>query len=167
MQEAWDLKVVELRGEHDSPERQAEVHGPHLHSRDPDKCCSINKVAPLQKALEEFDGWISGIRREQSPLRARTPILEAQLLPSGNEILKIHPLAAWARSDVNDYVALHHIPTHPLLEQGFASIGCAPCTIAASIEDERAGRWPGFSKTECGIHSFGTGDAGRETEADQ
>ncbi|MGI8707052.1 MAG: phosphoadenylyl-sulfate reductase [Actinomycetota bacterium] len=167
MQEAWDLKVVELRGEHGSPERQAEAYGPHLHSRDPEKCCRINKVSPLQEALEEFDGWISGIRREQSPLRVRTPILEAQLLPSGNEILKVHPLATWTRADVDDYVATHDIPTHPLLEQGFASIGCAPCTIAAPIDDERAGRWPGFSKTECGIHSFGTGDAGRETEADQ
>ena len=167
VQEEWGLKVVELRGAHDSPEGQAQTYGPRLYSRDPDLCCSINKVAPLQEALEEYDGWISGIRREQSPLRVRTPIIEAQLLPSGNEILKIHPLAAWTRVDVDDYLVANEIQTHPLLERGYASIGCAPCTVAAPADDERAGRWPGFSKTECGIHSFGTDTAARETEADQ
>ena len=140
--EMWDLKLVDLRGEHGSVERQTEIYGPELFRRDPDQCCFINKVKPLQDALEEYDGWISGLRRDKSPLRAETPIVEAQLLPSGSEVLKIHPLAGWSRSDVDDYIDRHEIPTNPLLERGLASIGCAPCTRAVSNgEGERAGRW--------------------------
>jgi phosphoadenosine phosphosulfate reductase len=163
--EMWDLKLVELRGEHLTPDRQAEIHGPALYERDPDRCCFINKVEPLQKALEEFDGWISGLRRDQSPLRASTPVVEAQMLPSGNEVLKIHPLASWTREDVVGYIKMHQIPTHPLLEQGYRSIGCFPCTRKVDpLEDERAGRWDGFNKTECGIHTFGKT---HQTEAEQ
>ena len=114
----WDLDVVDVRGEHGSAEGQAAIHGPALYERDPEKCCFINKVAPLQAALEGYDGWISGIRRDQSPLRAETPTMEAQMLNSGKEVLKIHPLAHWSREDVAAYVAEHSIPTHPLLEQG-------------------------------------------------
>jgi phosphoadenosine phosphosulfate reductase len=166
--ERWDLKLVDLRGEHGTPERQAAIYGTGLYRRDPERCCYINKVLPLQRALEEYDGWISGIRRDQSPLRAETPIVEAQMLPSGNEVLKIHPLAHWSKQQVDDYLAEHDIPTHPLLEQGFASIGCWPCTRPVKAgELERAGRWDGFGKTECGIHSFGIPFGPRETEAEQ
>jgi len=166
--EKWGLKLVELRGEHGSAERQAEIHSPELYRRDPEKCCHINKVEPLQKALEEYDGWISGLRRDQSPLRAATPMVEAQLLPSGNEIIKIHPLAGWTKQDVAAYVAEHDIPTHPLLEKGFGSIGCWPCTRALRPgEDEREGRWDGLGKSECGIHTFGKDRGPRESEAEQ
>jgi phosphoadenosine phosphosulfate reductase len=164
----WDLKLVELRGHHMTVDGQNEVYGPELYRRDPDKCCFINKVLPLQTALEEFDGWMSGLRRDQSPMRADTPIIEAQLLPSGNEVLKIHPLARWTGEDVKSYVKENDIPTHPLLERGYRSIGCWPCTRAVgSDEDERAGRWDGFAKTECGIHSFGRSHGPKETEAEQ
>jgi phosphoadenosine phosphosulfate reductase len=166
--DAWDLKLIDLRGDHGSPERQAAIHGPELYRRDPDKCCFINKVEPLQKALEEFDGWISGIRRDQSPFRAETPLVEAQMLPSGNEVLKIHPLAHWSKEDVESYLEQHDIPTHPLLEKGYRSIGCYPCTRAvANGEDERAGRWDGLDKTECGIHGFGKPLGPMMTEAEQ
>lgn len=166
--EMWDLNVVDLRGEHGSARRQAEIYGPALYQRDPDKCCAINKVEPLQRALQNYDGWISGLRRDQSPLRAETPIIEAQMLPSGDEVLKIHPLAHWSREDVAAYVKEHSIPTHPLLERGFRSIGCQPCTRAISDdEEERAGRWDGQAKTECGIHSFGKPDSPRQFEAEQ
>ena len=166
--EMWDLKLVDLRGAHGSAHRQAELYGPELYTRDPDRCCAINKVQPLQAALEEYDGWISGLRRDQSPLRAATPIVEAQMLPSGNEILKIHPLAHWTKQQVQDYVRTHDIPTHPLLERGFTSIGCWPCTRAVyEGEEERAGRWEGLAKTECGIHSFGRAHGPKETEAEQ
>jgi phosphoadenosine phosphosulfate reductase len=159
----WGLNLVELRGEHGSAERQAEIYGPKLYERDPDRCCQINKVEPLQPALEGYDGWISGLRRDQSPLRAQTPILEAQMLRSGSEILKVHPLARWTKEQVAAYVREHDIPTHPLLEKGFASIGCWPCTRAVrNGEAERDGRWDGLGKTECGIHTFG-----KQTEADQ
>jgi phosphoadenosine phosphosulfate reductase len=168
MTRKWNLNLVTLRGEHGSPERQAEIYGPALYKRDPDKCCAINKVAPLQRALENYDGWISGIRRDQSPLRAATPTVEAQMLPSGKEILKIHPLANWSKADVAAYVEANGIPSHPLLEQGFASIGCSPCTRAVrSGEAERDGRWDGLGKTECGIHSFGKVHGPMETEAEQ
>lgn len=163
--EMWDLKLVELTGAHKTPVEQARLHGDELYRTDPDKCCFINKVLPLQEALEEYDGWVSGLRRDQSPLRAQTPMVEAQLLPSGNEVLKIHPLASWTRDDVMGYIAMHKIPTHPLQEKGFRSIGCWPCTRpVADEEDERAGRWEGFNKTECGIHTFGRS---HETEAEQ
>ena len=166
--EMWGLDLVVLTGAHRNPERQAEIHGAELYRRDPERCCFINKVEPLQRALEGFDGWLSGLRRDQSPLRADTPVVEAQLLPSGKEILKIHPLAHWTKADVGRYLADHSIPTHPLLEQGFASIGCWPCTRAVRPgEDERAGRWDGFGKAECGIHSFGVARGPKETEAEQ
>nr|MDQ3957869.1 phosphoadenylyl-sulfate reductase [Actinomycetota bacterium] len=168
MADAWDLDVVDVRGAHGSVAGQAAVYGPELYRRDPEKCCFINKVAPLQAALEGYDAWISGIRRDQSPLRAETPTMEAQLLPSGVEILKIHPLAHWSRADVAAYVETHGIPTHPLLEQGYRSIGCAPCTRPVREgEDERAGRWSNLSKTECGIHVFGKPDAPRQSEAEE
>lgn len=164
----WDLDVVDVRGEHRSPEGQAALYGPELYRRDPEKCCFINKVEPLQKELETYDGWISGIRRDQSPLRAETPTMEAQMLQSGKEVLKIHPLAHWSRDDVAAYVAEHSIPTHPLLEQGYRSIGCAPCTRAVLPgEDERAGRWADLSKTECGIHLFGKRNEPAQSEAEQ
>jgi phosphoadenosine phosphosulfate reductase len=167
MESLWDLDVVDVRGEHGSAEGQAAVHGPALYRRDPEKCCFINKVAPLQAALEAYDGWISGIRRDQSPLRAETPTMEAQMLQSGKEVLKIHPLAHWSRDDVAAYVTEHAIPTHPLLEQGYLSIGCAPCTRAVLPgEDERAGRWSDLSKTECGIHLFGKPHGPRQSEAE-
>lgn len=164
----WDLKVVDLRGEHGDADGQAKIYGPTLYRRDPGQCCFINKVKPLQDALEEYDAWISGIRRDQSPMRATTPIVEAQLLASGNEVMKIHPLAGWDKTQVESYVVEHNIPTHPLLEKGFRSIGCEPCTRAVTDdEDERAGRWDGFNKTECGIHLFGKPNAANRTEAEQ
>lgn len=162
--ELFDLKLVELRGAHTSVEGQEAEYGPRLYERDPSLCCHINKVAPLQEALEEYDAWISGIRRDQSPMRADTPIVEAQLLPSGNEVLKIHPLAGWSRAQVDRYIEEEGIPTHPLFELGYRSIGCWPCTRAVSVTDgERDGRWDGMAKTECGIHTFGRG---RRTEAE-
>jgi phosphoadenosine phosphosulfate reductase len=164
----WDLNLVELRGEHGSADAQTKEFGPELYRRDPDRCCAINKVEPLQRALENYDGWISGLRRDQSPMRAGTAIVEAQMLPSGNETLKIHPLATWTKADVHGYIEQHGIPTHPLLERGYASIGCWPCTRAIGDDEaERSGRWDGFGKTECGIHSFGKPSGPRETEAEQ
>ena len=165
--ELFNLNIVELRGTHGSLEAQNEQYGEELYIRDSDRCCHINKVEPLQRALENYDGWISGIRRDQSPLRAGTPLIEAQMLPSGNEIMKIHPLAHWSKQQVADYLKTHAIPTHPLLERGFASIGCWPCTRSVGVgEDERAGRWSGVTKTECGIHTFGKPAGPLETEAE-
>ena len=117
--------------------------------------------------IDDYDDRISDIQRDQSPLRAGTPIIEAQMLPSGNEVMKIHPLASWTRDQVTTYLEVHDIPTHPLLEQGFASIGCFPCTRRVTAgEEERSGRWNGTAKTECGIHTFGKPNGPVRTEAE-
>ena len=164
----WDLKLVDLRGEHGSarpPGRDLRTRA--LRARPGQVLLHQQGRAPAERArgLRRLD---LGLRRDQSPLRAETPIVEAQMLPSGNEVMKIHPLAHWTREDVGTYIAEHSIPTHPLLEQGFRSIGCWPCTRAISDgEDERAGRWDGQAKTECGIHSFGKEHGPRQSEAEQ
>ena len=164
--EQWQLNLVELRGEHGSPQRQSEIHGAALYRSNPDLCCSINKVRPLQQALENYDGWISGVRRDQSEGRAGIPLIGKQVLPSGRWVLNIHPLANWTKDDVAAYIEHHDIPTHPLLENGYSSVGCWPCTRPVDAhEDERAGRWPGQDKTECGIHSIGI-DTGRQHAAE-
>ncbi|MEW6272750.1 MAG: phosphoadenylyl-sulfate reductase [Thermodesulfobacteriota bacterium] len=126
-------------------------YGDDLYARDPDLCCKINKVEPMQLALRGVRAWINGRRRDQAVTRSRMPIVER--LQGG--IVKVNPLANWTSRDTYRYLTEHDIPTHPLFEQGYTSIGCAPCTrpILAG-EDERAGRWAGQGKTECGLHTF-------------
>ena len=128
--------------------------------RDPDKCCAIRKVAPLSRALAGFDAWLSGRKRYQGGRRARLPLAEAD----GRRV-KINPLADWTREEVAAHHAEHELPEHPLVADGFRSIGCMPCTDrVADGEDERNGRWRGTDKTECGIHlglaSFETDGSG-------
>jgi phosphoadenosine phosphosulfate reductase len=121
-----------------------------LHTRDPDACCALRKTAPLQNALRGYDVWISGRKRFQSDARAALPLFEHDAL---NTAIKVNPLANWSPQDVQAYLETHALPRHPLVKQGFASIGCAPCTSPVSPgEDPRAGRWRGQDKTECGIH---------------
>jgi phosphoadenosine phosphosulfate reductase len=116
--------------------------------RNPDKCCSIRKVAPLARALSGFDAWISGRKRFQGGQRAELPLAEAD-----GDRIKINPLAEWTKEDVAAYRARYDLPEHPLVADGFRSIGCMPCTTrVAEGEDERSGRWRGTGKTECGIH---------------
>lgn len=116
--------------------------------REPDMCCAIRKVAPLARALSDFDAWISGRKRFQGASRAALPLVEAD----GSRI-KFNPLAGWTRQDIDAYRKMHDLPDHPLVADGFRSIGCMPCTSrVAEGEDERSGRWRGSEKTECGIH---------------
>lgn len=128
-----------------------EKYGDDLHQRDPDLCCKINKVEPLRLALLGVRAWINGRRRDQASTRTEMKIAERLQ----GDMLKVNPLANWTARDTFAYMQKHDIPTHPLFEQGYTSIGCAPCTrpILAG-EDERAGRWAGRSKTECGLHTF-------------
>jgi phosphoadenosine phosphosulfate reductase len=115
---------------------------------DPEGCCAFRKVAPLQRALEGFDAWITGRKRFQSTDRHDLPVFELDL-----PHVKVNPLASWSAADIADHVSRHRLPAHPLVAQGFSSIGCAPCTSAVAFgEDARAGRWRGVEKTECGIH---------------
>lgn len=119
-----------------------------LWARDPDLCCRLRKVEPLERALEGFSAWITGRRREQGGLRSDLPPIEEA---AGR--LKINPLAAWSEADVAAYRSRHGLPTHPLEEDGYRSIGCMPCTDrVAPGEDARAGRWRNRDKSECGIH---------------
>ena len=131
----------------------AEQHkreGPNLWERDPDRCCHIRKVEPLIQALAPYDAWISGIRRDQSPSRAGTPKLAWS---SRYGVWKIHPLADWDEKRVWAYITVNEIPYNPLHDVGYRSIGCIPCTRPTSPdEEERAGRWAGSDKLECGIH---------------
>jgi len=118
--------------------------------KDPNLCCYVHKVQPMQTAMKDMLAWISGIRRDQTPERARSKILELQ----EDGLLKINPLLNWTKADVKRYAEEHSLPSHPLLEKGYRSVGCAPCTVAIGVnDDERAGRWQGRGKTECGLHT--------------
>ena len=138
-------------------EEQADVHGPELWKREPDLCCTVRKVLPLQNKLEDLDCWITGLRRQQSDTRAGIGIVEVYVFDEsiGRDIVKLNPMANWSREAVWQYIKDHQIPYNPLQDQGYRSIGCWPCTNkTAAGENERAGRWTGFNKVECGIHTF-------------
>ena len=128
-----------------------------LHRVSPDACCDLRKTRPLQRALEPFEAWVTGRKRYQGGRRENIDFFEADA--AGR--IKVNPLAHFGPDDVQDYILNNRLPRHPLVEKGFLSIGCAPCTTrVAEDEDPRAGRWRGFDKTECGIH-FADGVAGR------
>ncbi|MEO8427232.1 MAG: phosphoadenylyl-sulfate reductase [Verrucomicrobiota bacterium] len=136
---------------------QADVHGPELWKRDPDLCCTVRKVLPLRDKLGDLDCWITGLRRQQSDTRAGIGVVEVYVFDevTGREIVKLNPMANWSRDAVWKYIHDHKIPYNPLHDRGYRSIGCWPCTRATDSGDaERAGRWTGFGKVECGIHTF-------------
>jgi phosphoadenosine phosphosulfate reductase len=134
----------------------AEQHrreGPNLWERDPDRCCHVRKVEPLIEALEPYEAWVSGIRREQSPSRVGTPKLQWS---ERYGVWKVHPLADWDEKRIWAYIAVNEIPYNPLHDVGYRSIGCIPCTRPTRPdEEERAGRWAGSDKLECGLHEGG------------
>ncbi len=120
-----------------------------LHLADPDACCALRKLEPLENALSEFDAWITGRKRFQAGTRLALDLFENE----DSKRIKINPLAHWRKPDLQDYIINNNLPRHPLVAKGFPSIGCAPCTTAVKEgEDERAGRWRGADKAECGIH---------------
>lgn len=140
-----------------SLEKQSELYGNELWKRDPDLCCTIRKVLPLKDELRQLDCWITGLRRDQSQSRSKISILEVYEYDTDEkkEIFKLNPLARWSREEVWDYIKKYQIPYNKLHDVGYRSIGCKPCTsVTTSEANERAGRWIGFSKTECGIHTF-------------
>lgn len=123
-----------------------------MHVHNPDACCAIRKDAPLHAALAPFDAWITGRKRYQGGQRSHIEFFETD----DHNRIKINPLAHWSPEDVRDYMANNRLPRHPLVAKGYPSIGCAPCTTrVADGEDQRAGRWRGQTKTECGIHFAG------------
>ncbi len=120
-----------------------------LHLHDPDACCALRKVEPLQRALAGFDAWVTGRKRYQGATRADLDFFEAE----GDSRLKVNPLVHWSTADMQEYIAENRLPRHPLVARGYPSIGCAPCTTRVSDgEDPRAGRWRDLPKEECGIH---------------
>ncbi len=129
---------------------QDAAHGPELWRRDPDACCAMRKVEPLERALAPYDAWGSGIRRDESPSRAGTGVVEWDAKRSK---VKVNPLATWTSDQAEAYLRDNGVLVNPLVENGYPSIGCAPCTRrVAPGEDLRAGRWAGSSKVECGLH---------------
>ncbi len=144
-----DLQIVrpEL-----SVERQTELYG-DLPVIDPDRCCGMRKVEPTRRVLAGLDAWVTGLRRDQGPSRASTPVLDVREV-EGRTLYKVSPLVRWSRRDVWRHVFAHELPYNPLHDAGYPSIGCAPCTAPAGQgDDERAGRWAGRAKTECGLHT--------------
>lgn len=118
---------------------------------DPDGCCGLRKVEPLQRALTGRAAWMSGLRRDEAPSRANAPVVAWD---ATRRLVKVNPLAAWTNTDVDAYIRTHQLPRHPLAGRGFPSIGCWPCTRAPQAgQDPRAGRWAGSGKTECGINT--------------
>jgi phosphoadenosine phosphosulfate reductase len=124
-------------------------HAQELWKVDPANCCSAVKVGQLDRALAGKAAWMSGLRRDEAATRANAPIVARDL----RGLVKVNPLATWTRLDVEDYIRTHDVPVNPLLDQGYPSIGCMPCTQpVAPGEDPRSGRWAGSGKTECGLH---------------
>jgi phosphoadenosine phosphosulfate reductase len=143
MTNAWGLNLINVRAREPSP---------GLWQTSTDACCARHKVEPLFTALEDYDVWFTGLRRQQSPSRARLQEIETFRLGTGTTLTKVSPLARWTTKDVRDYAKAHGIPLLPLYERGYTSIGCEPCTsIPADPSDPRSGRWHG-KKLECGIH---------------
>ena len=147
----WNLNVRNLTAKQ-SVAAQEEAFG-ILNRTDPSRCCHLRKVEPLFGALENFDVWFTGLRREQSPTRKNLKVVEHHALPSGKTLLKVSPLAAWSWGQLWEHTAQRKIDYLPLYDAGYRSIGCEPCTaIPAAGADPRSGRWGG-NKLECGIHT--------------
>jgi len=128
---------------------QRDAQGNLLFTFDPDYCCYLNKVQPLEQLIEKYDIWISGVRADQSEHRNMLSEFE----PTRGNAIRYHPLLRWTHKDVMDYVRKHDLPVHPLEARGYISIGCEPCTRALSEQNPRNGRWFGMRKTECGLNN--------------
>jgi phosphoadenosine phosphosulfate reductase len=146
----YDVRMVNATAEHTVAEQDS-LLGKDLFAREPDKCCALRKVAPLQSTLAGYDAWVTGVRRVEAPTRVNTPLIT---FDEKFGLVKINPIAAWTDDEMEAYIAEHGVLVNPLVEAGYPSIGCAPCTRKPQPgEDKRAGRWAGLAKTECGLHA--------------
>lgn len=144
------LELVNLTPEHTVAE-QDELLGRNLFSRDPGECCRLRKVVPLRSGLAGYDAWVTGIRRVEAPTRANAPLIS---FDEGFGLVKINPIAPWSDETMQDYIDSHGVLVNPLVDEGYPSIGCAPCTAKPEPgTDPRSGRWAGRAKTECGLHA--------------
>lgn len=145
----YDVRVINVTAENTVPEQDG-LFGKDLFARDAAACCRMRKVEPLSKALRGYSAWVTGIRRVEAPTRANAPLIS---FDEGFKLVKINPLAAWSDEEMQDYIDANGILVNPLVEEGYPSIGCAPCTAKpAPGSDPRSGRWQGQAKTECGLH---------------
>lgn len=146
-----------------SPEEQEQAHGAALWSRNPDACCNLRKVEPLRRKLSGLGAWITSIRRDQTSARSSASRVEWD---SKFGLMKINPIVDWTSKQVWRYIHDHDVPYNELHDQNYPSIGCTHCTRAVGPgEDPRAGRWPGFAKTECGLHLIEPSPPPRTAEA--
>ncbi|MCM3847231.1 MULTISPECIES: phosphoadenylyl-sulfate reductase [Pseudonocardia] len=144
------LRIVNAQADQTVAEQDAE-YGKDLFAREPDRCCALRKVVPLERTLSGYDAWVTGVRRVEAPTRANTPLVTYD---EKFGLVKINPIAAWSDEDMDAYIAEHGILVNPLVDAGYPSIGCAPCTAKPKPgEDPRSGRWAGRAKTECGLHA--------------
>ena len=149
VRQVYDVNVIDVKPSRTVEEQNREL-GPRLNGRNPDLCCYLRKVEPLNRALEPYLAWISGIRRDESATRTGTKVVEWD---AKRQMVKVNPIARWTQDDVDNYMADNGVLINPLHYDGYPSIGCAPCTRqVAPGEDPRSGRWAGLGKTECGIH---------------
>jgi phosphoadenosine phosphosulfate reductase len=145
----YDINVIDVIPEH-SVEQQDKLLGKELFARDPNRCCRLRKVAPLSNALRGYAAWVTGLRRVDASGRADAPLVS---FDEAFGLVKINPLAAWTDQDMQDYITAHGILVNPLVDEGYPSIGCRPCTAKpAPGADPRSGRWQGQAKSECGLH---------------
>lgn len=145
----YDVTIVNVTPEHTVAEQDLLV-GRDLFASDPNECCRRRKVVPLRNALRGYSAWVTGIRRAESASRAEIPVVGYD---ESRRMVKVNPLAAWTDADVKDYIDAHGVLVNPLVDEGYPSIGCRPCTARpAAGADARSGRWQGMAKTECGLH---------------
>jgi phosphoadenosine phosphosulfate reductase len=145
----YDVRIVNATAEH-TVAQQDSLLGKDLFARDPNQCCALRKVAPLERTLSGYDAWVTGVRRIEAPTRANTPLVTYD---EKFGLVKVNPIAAWSDEEMDDYIAEHGILVNPLVAEGYPSIGCAPCTAKpAPGADKRSGRWAGTGKIECGLH---------------
>ncbi|MDN5813880.1 MAG: phosphoadenylyl-sulfate reductase, partial [Micrococcaceae bacterium] len=143
-----EVNVVDVRPEQGVADQDA-TEGRDLFATDPGRCCALRKVDPLNRALAGYRLWFTGVRRDEAPTRTNTPLVD---FDEAHSLVKVNPLAGWSAKELNDYSTRNRLPRNVLLDQGYPSIGCRPCTgKVAPGEDPRAGRWSGQTKTECGI----------------
>ncbi|MCE7001225.1 phosphoadenylyl-sulfate reductase, partial [Saccharothrix sp. S26] len=143
-----EVHIVNAAAEQSVADQEAEFG--LLNRTDPNRCCQLRKVIPLQRTLKNYDAWVTGVRRVDAPTRADTPIVQWD---ERNGLVKVNPIAPWSDEQFNAYIAEHGILENPLVQAGYPSIGCAPCTAKPLPgADARSGRWAGLAKTECGLH---------------
>lgn len=150
VESVYDINVVNVTPDTTVAEQDA-LFGKDLFAREPNECCRMRKVEPLSKALRGYSAWVTGIRRVEAPTRANAPLISWD---KAFGLVKINPIAAWTDEEMQAYIDANGVLVNPLVDEGYPSIGCAPCTAKPILgADPRSGRWQGLAKTECGLHA--------------